>query len=594
MLDLIYQMIWRMCMIVTIAFLITRLNVFRQMINQRLSWKGKLILIFVFGIFGMIGNYTGIVIHPDVSKIPLVYSEHNIESFTAIADTRNIGVIIGGILGGPAVGLGAGMIAGGHRYLLGGFISTATLILTVLGGFIAGWINCKVPYKERIQPTLIFMIGVFILFIQIILVPVFTESHKVAFLLIKFSGLPIIIVNGIGIWICALIFYSVIREEEKTKAKQTQKALFIANKTLPFFRQGLNEHSCEKVARILCTYTNADYVAITDINDVLTHIGKRENNDHFLQVNDQDAMKQVLQTGEILTLKSISELSINNSQCPIKAIIIVPLLVQEKPVGTLKLYYTSPYKLNDAEQELAEGLRMLFSTQLEIGEVESHKALLQNAKIKALQAQIHPHFLFNSINVIVALCKRDPLFARKLLIHLSTFLRNNTSATTQTLIPIEKEMESVMAYFSLEQARFPERYNLKTTIHPSMETALIPPFTIQPLVENAIVHGFSERSKNETIEITILNEGDFLKILIEDNGIGIPSERLKLLGSKAIGSNKGTGIAIQNIRERLSLIFGPEAIFSIKSHVNKGTIISIVVPLQYEKKEEYRDKSLLG
>ncbi|MFC0272346.1 LytS/YhcK type 5TM receptor domain-containing protein [Metabacillus herbersteinensis] len=594
MLDLIYQMIWRMCMIVTIAFLITRLNVFRQMINQRLSWSGKLIMVFVFGIFGIIGNYTGVVIHPDVSKIPLGYSEHSIESFTAIADTRNIGVIIGGILGGPAVGIGAGMIAGGHRFLLGGFISTATLILTVLGGFIAGWINWKITYKERIQPTLILMIGVLILLIQIILVPVFTESHKVAFQLIKFSGLPIIIVNGIGIWICALIFYSVIREEEKTKAIQTQKALFIANKTLPFFRQGLNEYSCEKVARILCTYTNADYVAITDITDVLAHIGNRKIYDHLLQVNDQDATKQVLQTGEILTLKSMSELSINNSQCPIKAIIIVPLLVQEKPVGTLKLYYTSPYKLNDAEQELAEGLKVLFSTQLAIGEIESHKALLQNAKIKALQAQIHPHFLFNSINVIVALCKRDPLFARKLLIQLSTFLRNNTSATTQTLIPIEKEMESVMAYFSLEQARFPERYTLKTTIHPSMETAMIPPFTIQPLVENAIVHGFSERSKNETIEITILNEGDFLKISIEDNGIGIPRERLRLLGSKAIGSNKGTGIAIQNIRERLSLVFGTEAIFSIKSQVNKGTIISIMAPLQYERMEEYRDKSLLG
>lgn len=583
MLDLIYQMIWRMCMIVTIAFLITRLNLFRQMIYQCLGWKDKVVMIFVFGLFGIIGNYTGIVIQPDISKIPFDYSEYNIESFKAIADTRNIGVIIGGLFGGPAVGLGAGIIAGGHRYLLGGFINTATFFLTVVGGLTAGWINWKMAYKERIQPSQILMISVCILFIQIILIPVFIEPHEVGVLLIKITGLPIIIVNGIGIWICALLFYSVLREEDKAKAVQTQKALFIANKTLPFFRQGLNEHSCEKVANILCTHTNADSVAITDLNNVLTHVGKGKKYDHVLQENDQYAMKQVLQTGEIFILKSINEYRTINTESPLKAVIIVPLFVREKPIGTLKMYYTTPYKLNEAEQELAEGLIMLFSTQLEIGEAERYKELLQNAQIKALIAQIHPHFLFNSINVIVALCKRDPLFARKLLIQLSTFLRNNTNATSQTLIPIEKEMESVMAYFSLEQARFPERFTLKTTIHSNLEKAMIPPFTIQPLVENSIVHGFSERCKKETIEITVYREENFLKISVKDNGIGIPSKIMKDIGIKAIPSNKGTGIAIQNIRERLSLVFGSEASFSIKSQFNKGTIITIMVPLHYER-----------
>jgi len=580
MLDLMYQMIWRMCMIVTIAFLITRLNLFRQMIYQRLRWKGKVAMIFIFGLFGMIGNYTGVVIQPDISKIPFDYSDYNIESFKAIADTRNIGVILGGLLGGPAVGLGAGIIAGGHRYFLGGFINTATFFLTVVGGLIAGWINWKIADRERIQPSYILMISVCILFFQIILIPIFIESHEVGVLLIRLTGLPIIIVNGIGIWICALIFNSVLREEDKAKAIQTQKALFIANKTLPFFRQGLNEHSCKKVAHILCTHTNADSVAITDLKDVLTHVGNGKKYDHLLQENDQFAMKQVIQTGEIVTLKSISKYKTINTERPLKAVIIVPLFVREKPIGTLKMYYTRPYKLNEAEQELAEGIMMLFSTQLEIAEAERHKELLQNAKIKALQAQIHPHFLFNSINVIVALCKRDPLYARKLLIQLSTFLRNNTSATSQTLIPIEKEMDSVMAYFSLEQARFPERFTLKTSIHSSLEKALIPPFTIQPLVENAIVHGFSERCKKETVEITVNKDGSFLKIEVKDNGIGIPRKRLKHIG---IPSKKGIGIALQNIRERLSLVFGSEASFSLKSQFNKGTIITIVVPLHFER-----------
>lgn len=434
MLDLISQLIWRMCMIVTIAFLITRLNLFRQMIYQYINRKGRLISILIFGLFGIIGNYTGIEINPDLAKIPTGNVDDGLESFKAIADTRNIGVIIGGLIGGPAVGFGAGFIAGGHRYLLGGFINNATFITTILGGLMAGWIGRKITIKERINPPLILLISVVILSLQIILIPVFTGSHQMAYLLIQFTGLPIIIVNGIGIWICALIFNSVISEEEKIKAK-----------------------------------------------------------------------------------------------------------------------------------------------------------------IKALQAQIHPHFLFNSMNVISALCKRDPLYARELLLHLSTFLRNNTSAANQTLIPIVKEMETVNAYFLLQQARFPGRFTINTMIEPNAKMALIPPFTIQPLVENAIVHGFSERGDLETIEITISKiDGKYLNISIQDNGKGIHGGKLNLIGREATPSNKGTGIAILNIRERLSLVFGSKARFLIDSEVNNGTTVMINVPLQYERKENASDKSLLG
>ncbi|WP_181884514.1 sensor histidine kinase [Neobacillus piezotolerans] len=420
-------------MIVTVAFLITRLKLFRQMIYHRLSYKGKMIMIIVFGLFGVIGNYAGIEVHPEIPNLAPGDGDQE-ETFKAIADIRNIGVIIGGLIGGPVVGFGAGVIAGGHRYLLGGFISTATFILTVLGGLIAGFIGRKLTFNEKMQPPLIFVLSVLILFMQIILVPVLAKSHSVAFQLIQYTGLPIIIVNGIGIWICALIFYSVIRDEEKVVAK-----------------------------------------------------------------------------------------------------------------------------------------------------------------MRALQAQIQPHFLFNSINVISALCKRDPMFARSLLLHLSTFLRNNTSATNQTLIPIEKEIETVNAYFSLEQARFPERFHLRVTIEPFVNQALIPPFTIQPIVENAIVHGFSERCEQETVEVTICKEGKrFLRISIKDNGNGINSDRLNLIGSKSIPSSKGTGIAISNIRERLSLAFGPKAQFSIESQLNMGTTVTIIVPLQYERKENLNDKSLRG
>ena len=163
------------------------------------------------------------------------------------------------------------------------------------------------------------------------------------------------------------------------------------------------------------------------------------------------------------------------------------------------------------------------------------------------------------------------------------------------MIPVEKEIETVNAYFSLEQARFPERFQLKIMIDPSVKQALIPPFTIQPLVENAIVHGFSKRREQETVEVTIAKEGKrFLRLSVKDNGYGINNDKLNPIHSKSIPSNKGTGIAISNIKERLSIVFGTKADFSINSQLNRGTTVTIIVPLQYERKENSDDKGLLS
>src|SRR5699024_11300301 len=103
---------------------------------------------------------------------------------------------------------------------------------------------------------------------------------------------------------------------------------------------------------------------------------------------------------------------------------------------------------------------------------------LQDAEIKALHAQIHPHFLFNALNTIVALCRTNPMMARDLLINLSTFLRNNLSGLNNQLVTVQKELENVSAYLALEQARFPDKFNLTTDVDPELEHALIPPFIL--------------------------------------------------------------------------------------------------------------------
>lgn len=577
------QLVTRMCIIVTIAFLITRLHAFRQMIHHRLNLRGTLFMMTVFGLFGVLGNYTGIIVKPDATIMEVPWSSQ-LQSFSAIADTRNIGVIIGGLFGGPIVGIGSGLLAGIHRYFLGGFINSAVLITTILGGLAAGLIAIKLPKETIIRPRITVGVGFVILTIQILLVPVFAVQHEQAFRLIQFTGLPIIFVNSIGIWICAMILYSVIREEERTRATQTQRALFIADQTLPFFRQGLNTFSAKKVADIIYRLTNVDFTTITNESEVLAYIGKDEHSYKMIKRFEAEATKKVILTREVLIIPLHKKIYTNNGKCLFKVAIILPLIVKGTPVGTLILYYIDPHKLNSVEKELAEGLAKLLSTQLELGEVERYNSLLQDAKLKALQAQIQPHFLFNSLNIIGALCRTKPMLAKDLLVHLGTFLRSNLTGATKTLVTVRKELDNVCAYMSLVQARFPNRYELYLSMDKNLEEALLPPFVLQPLVENSIQHGFTKQHKQGTINIIIKQEENHLNIEVNDNGVGMSIEkRNKLNRSKEVLEDDS--VALTNIRERLLALFGPIGVISVESQPNCGTRVKIKMPLQFEKQK---------
>lgn len=173
---------------------------------------------------------------------------------------------------------------------------------------------------------------------------------------------------------------------------QTHKALYIANQTLPFFRQGLNKDSCTKAAEIILKWTGADAIAITNQRQVLAHVGAASEHHRPSGTMATELTKKVLDQGRIIMAKTAKEIQCFNPNCPLEAAIVLPLKVYEKTVGTLKLYFTTSSKLDRVEQELAEGLGKLFSGQLEMAELERQRRLLKDAEIKALQAQVHPHF----------------------------------------------------------------------------------------------------------------------------------------------------------------------------------------------------------
>ncbi|PGS52949.1 sensor histidine kinase [Bacillus sp. AFS041924] len=582
MFELIPLMLERVGILVILAFLLSRMKSFRQIIQNEHSFSAKMILTFIFGAFGIISNYTGVHIYHESIMSP---SWHfNVANNNAIANTRIMGVAIGGLIGGPIVGLGVGLIAGLHRLTLGGFTAYACAVSTIVAGIVTGLLRKRFGIQKNTSLWSIVSIGIFMECAQMGIILLIAKPFSAALHLVEVIALPMILINGLGTLIFILIIQNILQEEEKTRALQTNKALYIAQQTLPFFRQGLTPHSSSEAARIIFKLTEADAISITDHQRVLAHVGAGADHHEPMNSLATKLTKKALEEGNIITATSKDEIQCCHRDCPLNAAIVLPLKALNKTVGSLKLYYTDASKLGKVEKELANGLSKLFSTQLELAEAELQRKLVKDAEIKALQAQVHPHFLFNSLNTISSLIRTDANQARKLLIHLSTFFRNNLQGSRQTLVTLEKELEHVEAYLTLEQTRFPNKFSVEFQIEPHLKMVQIPPFTLQPLIENSIRHAFSKENKLSVIVQAYEFNNDMI-LITEDNGKGIPTHLISTIGNETIQSKEGTGTALWNIKKRIEEIYGDKEYFQIQSELNIGTKVSIRIPLNQERME---------
>lgn len=575
--ELFIYMLERVGLIVIFAFLMSKWRPFREMLYKRQGRFNELSLIIIFGMLGIFSSYVGVQINNGIITHGTYNSEF--EETGAIANTRLIGVAIAGIFGGPVVGLGAGIIAGVHRILLGGFTAVACGISTILAGTLTGMLARKLKVEVTFSYKHAISIGVLAEGLQMLLILVLAKPFDLALELVQIIALPMILMNAFGIFLFCLIIKTSVVEEVRMKASQTHEAFQIAQQTVVHFRQGLNEHSCRQAAEIIKEATGVVAVAITDRNEILAHVGAGA--DHHLN-NQKIKTKltyRVLEQGTIIKATKKAEINCKNANCKLQAALVLPLKVHQQTVGTLKLYFTDAAHITSVQEELAEGLCKLFSTQLEYAEVEMQRKLLKDAEIKALQAQIHPHFFFNSLNAISSLIRTDPNKARHLLLQLSAFFRSNMQGARQMLISLEKELEHVEAYLAIEQARFPDKFKVNIEVDEKLLAQEIPPFTLQPLVENAMLHGFKKR-KYGIIHIKVEQLNDILHMSIIDDGCGISGEKQRHLGSQVVDSTIGSGTALWNISSRIKEIYNGRGNFMLQSLEGEGTTISIQIPMK--------------
>ncbi|WP_332629440.1 sensor histidine kinase [Halalkalibacter flavus] len=582
--ELILVMLERLGIIVTVAFVMTRFKFVRHLIERReISKRSRMSVIAIFGLFGIIGTYTGLKINPEQAT----YFRWVIDlgDGEAIANSRVIGVVVAGLLGGWKVGVGAGVIAGAHRYLLGGFTGFACGVSTIIAGAIAGYFYKKKKNTRIISLQTALIVGMLAEAVQMGVILLLARPYDRALLLVQDIGVPMIVANGIGTAIFILIIRNVIQEEERMGSIQAQKALKLADLTLKYLRKGLTEQSAFPTCQILLKEIRVDAVSITNHEKILAFAGVGE--DHHLPNKKVQtvATKRVLKDGKLVIAKQ-EEIDCGENHCLLQAAIIAPLKIKEQTIGTLKFYFKNEKGPSPTTIELSKGLSTLLSHQLELSEVERHLELAKQAEIKALQAQVSPHFLFNALNTIVALVRTDPMKARKLLISLSHFFRQNLAGTTATETSLEEEIKHVKAYLEIEQTRFSDKLSVQYEIDDEALIGRVPPMTLQPIVENAIKHGLKKLQQDSLLSIIVKKQKDVVCILICDNGTGIEAGRIQELGNEKVTSKTGTGIGLANINRRLEMMYGSESTLRIDSDLGKGTTVSFSIPV---KRREVRN-----
>jgi len=214
---------------------------------------------------------------------------------------------------------------------------------------------------------------------------------------------------------------------------------------------------------------------------------------------------------------------------------------------------------------VAIALKVLNNVRIEM-KLEQQERLLLQARMEALQSQINPHFLFNTLNSISSLVRADPDSARVMIVKLGNILRR-LLRKGDSFVPLREELE----FLDIEVARFGhDKLRVVKELEPASLDDLVPSMILQPLVENAVKHGFSTKVESGSIYLRSRRADQRLVIEVEDDGVGMPSQR---------SNTSGTGIGMQNVTERLQVLYGDAAEMNVESQPNRGTLVRLVLPV---------------
>ncbi|MDO4536619.1 MAG: histidine kinase [Coriobacteriales bacterium] len=404
---------------------------------------------------------------------------------------------------------------------------------------------------------------------------------------ISMSNLWAAMIAGVLLAIIIVLGGSVMLIPDNRRSQAMERTLTVASSTLEHMSGGLNADNCNAVCQILLPETQARAISMTDTKTVLAFVGE-----HAPAYPPGSPVfgptLEVLRSGRMETFSSrdLDRIAFEGypaiDNTPIKVegfpvAVIAPLVVADVPVGTIKLYYRSGQQVDRSQLTIARCFANLLSAQLSAYELDRQAELTARAEVKALQAQINPHFLFNTLNTIAALTRTDPTRARDLLREFSTFYRR-TLESSESRIPLTQELEQTRRYLTIEKARFGEdRIVESSKVEGTLGEVLVPAFLVQPIVENSVRHAMRDDGPLH-IDVHVATDGRDVLIAVADDGLGMDEDAAeKLLASAHAphGNEEGTGIALRNVAERIERFYGLGSGIEIMSKPGQGTVVTL-------------------
>ena len=345
--------------------------------------------------------------------------------------------------------------------------------------------------------------------------------------------------------------------------RATYRALHTASLASPALREGLTAASAERSIRHLRALLGTPAAALTDAEAVLAWSG--EGLGHRDQVGD--LVPRVVEHGEVM----VSPLApCPDVHCPIRHVVLGPLVVEDVIVGALAVLTPDQSgALVRATDEVAHWV----SGQLELAQLDVSRTRLIEAEVRALRAQISPHFIYNSLSAIASFVRTDPDRARMLLLEFADFTRYSFRSHGE-YTTLAEELRSIERYLLLEQARFGDRLQVTLQIAPEVLPVAVPFLCIQPLVENAVRHGLQGQPTGH-LTIVARDLDRECVIEVEDDGVGEDPERVRraLAGDASLDS-----VGLGNVDARLRNAFSDEYGLVVETAPGAGTKVTVRVP----------------
>lgn len=534
-----------------LLLLICRTTIVREAITARkITRRQSILFTVIFTLLTIVGTYWNMYV-----------------GISGVLNFRAVGIILAGFVGGPIVGTVTGIIGGIHRAF---FIDTDFAYihggLSILQGVAAGFLSSRLKehhhqlWRWALLYSLILEI-LFWVFFAFFTYPASIENPD------NYLGLSTIIIllcsAAIAIFYLVIDFFNRQRDTEKTETtKTTFDAVYTLFNTL---HDGFNEANFSKAADLMVSsLPSLIWAAIAYNGEIYTKT-------HYPTEADKTQ-------GEA----EIAILKLQKTLPDLPHLMKLPIRYKDENIGYIIASKTKGETFTKLGVEFLHGIGQVLEAIYEYEKMKEEENLLAEAEIRALQAQINPHFLYNTLNTISYYVRSDPDTARKLIQYLSDYFRHSLNNPSK-LIPLSEEIHVIECYTELQRARFGDRLLISYEFpEGKMDTILVPPLLLQPLVENAVIHGVFKRPEGGKIRVGLIEHPKYYKLYVLDTGAGIsPAKRKKLL----IDHKRRDHIGLINVHQRLLSLFGKSAGLHIVSREGKGTLVFANIPKMEPEKE---------